>query len=286
MTAIPSPASDPAEWLPVSVTPPAGEDLELCVMDYDEIVVPLSYPCHRSGVDFVDASNKKRIDIQPTHWRKWTALRSAVSTQASTPDQSGAHFYSNWAKERIDEMDAILASFEAKAKQAKEKSGVQADQLLLDLKKRRQEFGTSLKARAEAGEAAWARAKADLERQWSEFETQVRNYFGSVGKQLEQQHTTFNVIVAVQAKAWRDAADRLQDAAAKVVDARRADVDAAVRQMKSDAAEAGTRLQKLKQAGTESWSALSAALAESRKAFDEANHTAWKALKGTAPPKA
>ena len=73
MTPIPSLASDFAEWLPISVTPPAGEGLELCVMDYDEIVVQLPYPCHRSGADFVDASNKKRVDIQPTHWRKRTA---------------------------------------------------------------------------------------------------------------------------------------------------------------------------------------------------------------------
>jgi len=40
------------------------------------------------------------------------------------------------------------------------------------------------------------------------------------------------------------------------------------------------RLQKLKQAGSESWSVLSAALAESRKAFDQANQAAWNALKG------
>jgi len=72
MTYILSAASDSEEWLPVSMTPPAGEDLELSVLDYDAIVVPLSYPCHRIGGDFVDASNKKHLDIQPTHWRKWT----------------------------------------------------------------------------------------------------------------------------------------------------------------------------------------------------------------------
>ena len=42
-------------------------------------------------------------------------------------------------------------------------------------------------------------------------------------------------------------------------------------------------LQKLKQAGSESWSVLSAALAESRKAFDQANQAAWDALKGASP---
>ena len=37
------------------------------------------------------------------------------------PTQSSIHFYLNWAKERIDEMDATLASLESKA------SEVQAD---------------------------------------------------------------------------------------------------------------------------------------------------------------
>lgn len=59
-----------AEWLPVSITPPEG-DLEICVMDYDGIVIALGYPCHKSGAAWVDASSKKHIDIQPTHWRKW-----------------------------------------------------------------------------------------------------------------------------------------------------------------------------------------------------------------------
>jgi hypothetical protein len=59
------------EWLSISITPPDG-DLEVCVMDYDGIVLALPYPCHKSRAGWVDGLNKKRIDIQPTHWREWT----------------------------------------------------------------------------------------------------------------------------------------------------------------------------------------------------------------------
>ena len=65
----------------------------------------------------------------------------------------------------------------------------------------------------------------------------------------------------------------------------RADVDATIQQMKSGASEAEAQLQKFKQAGSQSWSALSGALTESRKAFDRANQAAWDAFKGTTPPK-
>ena len=141
--------------------------------------------------------------------------------------QSSVHFYLNWAKERIDEMDAALASLEVKASQAGANSRVKGDQLIADLKKRRDEFQASLKAQAEAGEATWARTKADLEAQWNGFEAQVKTYFESAGKQVEQQQATFKDVAAAQAKAWREAADKFHDAASKVAAARRADIDGA-----------------------------------------------------------
>jgi len=196
-------------------------------------------------------------------------------------EQSSMHLSLNWAKERIDEMDAALAAFEAKAGEVKAETRVKANDLIAELKQRRAEFQATLKKQIEAGEAAWEGRRADLEKQWSAFEVQVKAYFEGVGKQLEQQTATFRDVAAVQTKAWREAAEKFQDAATKVASSRRADLDAALKQMKSDATEAEARLQKVKQAGSESWSVLSAALAESRKAFDRANQTAWEAFRGS-----
>ena len=201
------------------------------------------------------------------------------------PEHSSMHIYLNWTKQRLDEMDAALASLEAKASQQKADAKAKADQLIADLKKRRDEFQAKAKAQAEASEAAWQAAKPQLESQWNGFQAQVKTYFETVGKQVEQQQTTFRDIAAAQVKAWREAADKFHDAATKMAAEKRANVDAAVKQMKAEAAEAEARLQKLKQAGSESWTALSAALAESRKAFDQANQKAWDAFKRAAPPK-
>ena len=198
-------------------------------------------------------------------------------------EQSSMHFYLNWAKERIDEMDAALASLEAEASQAQADSKVKADQFVADLKKRRDEFQATVKKQGEEGGAAWQRTKAQLESQWHGFEGQVKTYFDSMGKQVEQHQATFRVVAAAQVNAWRAAADKFHEEAAKLAAARRADVDAAVKQMKADAAEAEARLQKLKQAGSESWTALSAALSQSRKAFDQANQQAGEALNRAAP---
>ena len=195
------------------------------------------------------------------------------------PEHSSIHPYLNWTKERLDEMDATLASLEGKASQVKADPKAEADKMIGDLKKRRDEFLDKVKAQAQAGEAALQATKPQLESQWQAFEVQVKTYFDTVGKQIELQQATFRDVATAQVKAWRYAADQVHNAATKVAAEKRANLDTAVKQMKADAVEAEERLQKLKQAGKESWAALSAALAESRKAFDRANQKASDELK-------
>jgi hypothetical protein len=204
--------------------------------------------------------------------------------EAMVTQQSSMHAYLNWAKERIDEMDATLASLEAKVGQMQAESKVKADQLIGELGTRREEFQARVKGEAKAGEAAWERSKPELESRWNDFEAQVKTYIDSFGKQVQQQQTTFQQVAAAQMKAWRETADSFRAAAAKAATAGRADIDAAIEQMKADGSEAEARLQKLKQAGSESWAGFGAALSETRNAFDRANQAAWAALKRAAPP--
>jgi len=192
---------------------------------------------------------------------------------------SNAHFYLNWAKERIDEMDAVLTSLQSRATQVSAESRAAADQLVADLRSKRDAFQNDLRRQAEAGEAAWAQSRAKLESDWNAFQADVKKYVEDFGRQMKQQQTTFQDIAAAQLKAWREAADRFQAAAADLAVDRRARMEATVQQMKADASAAEANFQKLAKAGTESWTALSAALTDSRAAFDRANRTAWDAFK-------
>lgn len=198
------------------------------------------------------------------------------------PAQSSMHFYFNWAKERIDEMDAVLASLEAKAGEVQAESRSKADLLIADLHKKRDEFQEVAKKQADAGEAAWLRTKSQLEGTWNGFEIEVKKYVETFGKQVQQ--TTFQNAAAAQLKAWRDAAEKIHNAAAGLAVDRRSDIDATLTRMKADASKAEANLQELKRAGTESWVALNGALAESRAAFDRANQSAWDVLKRAATP--
>jgi len=196
--------------------------------------------------------------------------------------ESSIHFYVNWAKERLDEMDATLTSLEGKI------GGVQADvsdkanKVLADLRKKRDDFQDTVKKHTEANEATWISAKTKLESEWSLFEAEVAKYVESFGKQVEQQQATFKLQAAAQLNAWREAANKLGSDAKEFAAERRDEIDAAVKRMNADAAAAEEKLQKLNQAGTQSWSALMAALAETRAAFDRANQAAREALKRAA----
>jgi len=192
---------------------------------------------------------------------------------------SSAHFFLSWAKERIDEMDATLASLENKAAQMQAETRVKADQFIGEMKKKRDEFESTVKKQAEAGEAAWDSAKVQLETEWKGFQAETGKYLETFGKGIEQQQAVFQSQVTAQLNAWRETADKLNAAGNEFAIERRREIDATVSRMKADAVAAEKKLQDLARAGTESWSALNAALAETRATFDRAHQAARDAFK-------
>jgi hypothetical protein len=193
--------------------------------------------------------------------------------------ESSVHFFLNWTKERIDEMDATLATIESKVAEMGAESRAKADQFIRDLRQRRSEFESIVKKQAEEGETAWETSKARLEAQWKSFETEIDKYVETFGRDIRQQQAVFQSQVTAQMNAWHETADKFHAAAADFASERRKDIDAAVLRMRAEAASAQDKLQKLAGAGTESWSALAAALAETRSIFDRANQTAREAFK-------
>jgi hypothetical protein len=192
---------------------------------------------------------------------------------------SSAHFFFSWAKERIDEMDATLASLESKSAQIQAETRVKADQFIAQMKKKRDEFEGTVKKQAEAGEAALESAKLRLETEWKAFQAETEKYLETFGKGIEQQRAVFQSQVTAQLNAWRETADKLNGASKEFAIERRREIDATVTRMKADAVTAEKKLQDVARAGTESWSALNAALAETRATFDRANQAAREAFK-------
>jgi hypothetical protein len=69
--------------------------------------------------------------------------------------QDNIQFYINWAKERLDEMEATLTSLEGKIGGVQDEVRGMAAKVLADLRKKRDEFRDVIMKNAEANEAAW-----------------------------------------------------------------------------------------------------------------------------------
>jgi hypothetical protein len=197
--------------------------------------------------------------------------------------QSNTHFYVNWAKERLDEMEAVLTALESRIGEVQADARDKANKALADLRKGRDIFRDTVKKQAEANEAAWISAKANLEPEWNTFQAEVKKYVENYTSKIEHQRATFKLQSVAQLKAWREAADKLANDTKQFTTERQAEIDAAVKRMQADAAAAEQKLQKqLEQVGTQSWSALMAVLTETRAAFDRANQAARDAFKRAA----
>jgi len=194
------------------------------------------------------------------------------------PDQSAMHYYFNWSRERIDEMDAALTSFERQYDRMQSDIRSQAEATLTRMRATRDAFRETMTRQAKAGESDWVRAKTDLESQWENFATLADKYVDALGKHAEQYQATFRACAEAQVKAWRDSAERLSEAARAYAADQRAAFDSMASQMKADASAAQAKFAQLGTGPTEPWSALTAALAETRAAFDRANRSAQEAF--------
>jgi hypothetical protein len=60
-------------WQPIS-TAPYDHELELAVID-ESGPHALIFPCCRILCGWIDARTKRRVEIDPTHWRAWNEGR-------------------------------------------------------------------------------------------------------------------------------------------------------------------------------------------------------------------
>jgi len=192
---------------------------------------------------------------------------------------SSAHVYLEWVKGRLDEIDTTLASLEKSAAKLHGDARAKADRAVADMHQARDTFGKLMKEQAKAGQETLAQSKEALNKQWTLFERSFQTYVDAAGKQVDVQRVAFEARAAAQRKAWQEAIDQLHKSATAFAADRRADLDEAVTQMKTQADAMKVKFDKLNKASGESWGALKSALSESRDALDRAYQAAQEAFK-------
>ena len=111
--------------------------------------------------------------------------------EAEMAQHSSIHFYFDWAKERLDEMDATIASLESHADRVHATDAKAAREFRAELRKRRDAFKSDMDKQDKTAESAWVRAKHQLESGWADFEDDVTTYIGRFDKTIEEGRATF-----------------------------------------------------------------------------------------------
>ncbi len=197
----------------------------------------------------------------------------------SEPD---THLFSNWAKERLDEIDATLATLQSRVNTLQADTKQQAEKTIAEIRAQQHVFQEMLKKQTEEGTANWTGLMRGLESNWASFETLVQKYLNVTWKDAQHLQETFAARAEAQRKAWQEALESLRGTANTFAAAHKKDAEEALDQLKVAAETAKAKLEIQQKAGVESWDALKTALEESRAAFDKATHKVIESFKKTA----
>jgi hypothetical protein len=199
-----------------------------------------------------------------------------------TMTETYAHPFLNWAKERLNEIDATLISIESRAGSLQADTKKHAENALSEIRAQREVFKEAIQKQKADSEEGWTRARSGLEANWTSFEAYVQKYLNETRQDAKQLQATFEARAEAQQKAWQETFDALLGKASTFASAKKQDADAALAHLKTEADAVKSKLETHRKAGEQSWLALKTALEESRAAFDQASRKALESFKKVA----
>ncbi|NJO32119.1 MAG: hypothetical protein HC869_02335 [Rhodospirillales bacterium] len=117
--------------------------------------------------------------------------------------RSSAHVSIDWAKERLDEMDATLASLEKKLENLKAENRAKAERALAEMREQREALKALLDEKRQVTEVECEKLKTRIETKWTVFEAAVDKWLDATGERVAERKNIFLARVDVQLKAWQ-----------------------------------------------------------------------------------
>lgn len=193
--------------------------------------------------------------------------------------QDNQHRPSDWARARLDEMDAAMAVLERELVTLEAEGRARAERVIADMRADREALMLAIETQLQAGEAGLQELRAGVVARWTAFESSVQTWMETTGAQVAARKAVFAARADAQISAWQDMIAAFEVSAQSVAAERRQKFDAALATLRADADAARESLEAMKQSGEERWTAFAEALEEARAAFEDASHTATEALR-------
>ena len=183
-------------------------------------------------------------------------------------DQSFAHENITWAKQRLDEIDAVISQAEKSAGEFKEKTHADADRALSRLRDSRAKLEQALdqlRTQADAKkESAVSQAQQALEDEWVEAESAFQAFLAAVGEQTEIARNAIAARAKAQRKSWQSALNDLHAQVTATVEKASEEFDAAIGRLSAEEEKAKAKIGQASSAGDETWQAIKTGLAEAK----------------------
>lgn len=176
-----------------------------------------------------------------------------------------------WAKQRLDELDAIIFEVEKASKDLSGSVRAEADDARARLEASRTSLRKSydaLRAKAEDLKRTAEDLQNDLDTEWVEVETSFQSFLGALADQADTVRNVVAARVEAQRQAWDNSLKELRDQAAETVDKAREELDAAIKRLSDEADRFQARIGEVKDAGDASWEAVKSGLAEAKAVHD------------------
>lgn len=172
-----------------------------------------------------------------------------------------------WAKQRLDELDAIISEVEKTSKDLSGSVRAEADTARARLEASRTSLRKSydtLRAGAEDIKSSAEDLHDALDAEWVEVETSFQSFLAAFTEQADTVRSIVAARVEAQRQAWDNSLKDLRDQAAETVDKARGELDAAIKRLSDEAERFQGRIGEVKDAGDASWEAVKSGLADAK----------------------
>ncbi|ABS70127.1 conserved hypothetical protein (plasmid) [Xanthobacter versatilis] len=182
-------------------------------------------------------------------------------------EQSSAHETIAWAKQRLDEVDAMVAQTEKAAGELQQAARGNADlalSRLRDSQAKLKEQVALLQAQADETKGAVLMAQKAVEEEWVEVESAFQAFLASAGEQSDVVRKAISARVEAQRKSFERALNGLKAQAETAVEKASIEFDTAMTRLSEEAEKAKVKLGQAPSAGEETWEAIKAGIAETK----------------------
>ena len=189
-----------------------------------------------------------------------------------------AHEYVVWAKQKLDEIDATLATLENSVGVLEKDARTQAERAITRIRTARDAFkakvDTAVRSDFAAAEAITKEAQVGIEAEWTEVELAFQDFLAAAASHASIVKKALTARAEAQRQAWQSSLQAARATATEVIDQARGEADAVMRRLAAEAEKAEAKVGQVSVAGDESWKAIKGGLDEAISIYDRT----WKKI--------